>query len=147
VPTRAFFLVCGLGSVGHRVDDSVHADPQPVLRRVTAGERTLHAVPLRPQAIRAVDHRQHPAQRRARAGGGDEGGVDGRHGAVPPGEVVGPGVDSIRRAFELIAEGEDINYEGAAGSQDFDENGDVFSTIEIWKIEGGAIVSVRYELP
>ncbi|MEE8471042.1 MAG: amino acid ABC transporter substrate-binding protein, partial [Dehalococcoidia bacterium] len=67
--------------------------------------------------------------------------------ANPPGEVVGPGADSIKRAFELIAAGEDINYEGAGGSQDFDENGDVFTTIEIWKIEGGEIVSIRFELP
>ena len=68
--------------------------------------------------------------------------------ANPPGEIVGPGVDSIKRALYLIQQGEDINYEGAGGSQDFDENGDVISTIEIWKIEGGAIVSTgRYELP
>ena len=67
--------------------------------------------------------------------------------ANPPGEIVGPGVDGIKRALELIREGKDINYEGAGGSQDFDDNGDVFTTIEIWKIEGGAIVSVRFELP
>ncbi len=68
--------------------------------------------------------------------------------ANPPGEVVIPGIDSIKRALELIQQGKDINYEGAGGSQDFDENGDVISTIEIWKIEGGAIVSTgRYELP
>ena len=67
--------------------------------------------------------------------------------ANPPGEVVGPGIDSIKRALELIADGKDINYEGAGGSQDFDESGNVFSTIEVWKIEGGAIVSVGYELP
>jgi len=68
--------------------------------------------------------------------------------ANPPGEVVGPGVDDIRRALELIEDGEDINYEGAGGSQDFDANGDVSSTIEIWKIENGEIVSTgRFELP
>lgn len=67
--------------------------------------------------------------------------------ANPPGEIVGPGVDGIRRALELIRQGKDINYEGAGGSQDFDTNGDVISTIEIWKIEGGAIVSIRFELP
>ena len=68
--------------------------------------------------------------------------------ANPPGEVVGPGSDGIKRAFELIAEGKDINYEGAGGSQDFDEAGDVSSTIEIWKIVNGEIVSTgRFELP
>jgi len=68
--------------------------------------------------------------------------------ANPPGEVVGPGIEGIQRALELIKQGQDINYEGAGGSQDFDENGDVISTIEIWKIEGGEIVSTgRFELP
>lgn len=67
--------------------------------------------------------------------------------ANPPGEIVSPGVDGIKRALELIREGKDINYEGAGGSQDFDANGDVISTIEIWRIEGGAIVSIRFELP
>ena len=68
--------------------------------------------------------------------------------ANPPGEVVGPGVDGIARALELIRDGKDINYEGAGGSQDFDDNGDVISTIDIWKITGGKIVSTgRYELP
>ncbi|MBA7617163.1 Leu/Ile/Val-binding protein [subsurface metagenome] len=68
--------------------------------------------------------------------------------ANPPGEVVGPGVDGIWKALELIRAGKDINYEGAGGSQDFNEKGDVISTIEIWKITGGEIVSTgRYELP
>jgi ABC-type branched-subunit amino acid transport system substrate-binding protein len=53
--------------------------------------------------------------------------------ANPPGEVVGPGVEGIKKALELLKAGKDINYEGAAGSQDFDENGDVVTPIEIWK--------------
>ena len=68
--------------------------------------------------------------------------------AGPPGEVVGPGVDDIEKALMLIAEGKDVNYEGAAGSVDFDENGDVIGPIEIWKVEGGEIKSTgRFELP
>ncbi len=68
--------------------------------------------------------------------------------ANPPGTVVGPGRDSIARALELIAAGEDINYEGAAGSVDFDENGDVVGPIEIWTVEGGEIRSTgRFETP
>ncbi len=68
--------------------------------------------------------------------------------ANPPGEVVGPGVDGIKRALELIAAGQDINYEGAAGPVDFDENGDVVGPIEIWKVEGGKIKSTgRFETP
>ncbi len=39
------------------------------------------------------------------------------------GEVVRPG--EWAKAKKLIADGKDINYEGASGSADFDENGDV----------------------
>lgn len=67
--------------------------------------------------------------------------------ANAPGEIVGPGVEGIARALELVRAGEDINYEGAGGSQDFDENGDVVASIEIWKIENGEIVTQRYATP
>ena len=68
--------------------------------------------------------------------------------ANPPGEVVGPGVAGIRRALALIAAGQAINYEGAAGPVDFDENGDVIGPIEIWKVEEGQIKSTgRFETP
>ncbi|MCY3913823.1 MAG: ABC transporter substrate-binding protein [Chloroflexi bacterium] len=68
--------------------------------------------------------------------------------ANPPGEVVGPGVAGIRRALSLIADGAEINYEGASGAVDFDENGDVFGPIEIWEITGGNIRSTgRFETP
>jgi branched-chain amino acid transport system substrate-binding protein len=43
--------------------------------------------------------------------------------ATAPGEVILPG--EWAKAKKLIDEGKDINYEGAAGSQEFDENGDV----------------------
>ena len=65
-----------------------------------------------------------------------------------PGEIVGPGRDEIARALALIADGEDINYNGAGGDIEFDEHGDVFGTIEIWEIAGGEIRSTgRYETP
>lgn len=58
--------------------------------------------------------------------------------ASAPGEVVGPG--DYAKAIELIKAGTDINYEGAAGSQDFDKNGDVPGTIGMWSFEDGKIV-------
>lgn len=58
-----------------------------------------------------------------------------------PGEIVGPG--EFAKAKELLAAGKDINYEGAAGSQDFDENGDVAGTFEHWEIKGGEIETVK----
>jgi branched-chain amino acid transport system substrate-binding protein len=66
--------------------------------------------------------------------------------ASPPGEVVGPG--NLSRALELVGDGQDVDYEGVAGSQNIDENGDVSNTIEIWKIEGGKVVSTgQFESP
>ncbi len=43
--------------------------------------------------------------------------------ATPPGEVVRPG--EWAKAKKLLGEGKDVNYEGASGNVDFDENGDV----------------------
>ncbi len=59
--------------------------------------------------------------------------------ANAPGEQVGPG--DLAKALQLISEGKDIDYVGAAGEQEMDENGDVLNTIEIWKIEGGQVTS------
>ena len=68
--------------------------------------------------------------------------------ANAPGEVVGPGRDEIAKALALISEGKDINYNGAGGDIEFDENGDVFGTIEIWTIMDGEIQSTgRFETP
>ncbi|NIQ40374.1 MAG: ABC transporter substrate-binding protein [Proteobacteria bacterium] len=64
--------------------------------------------------------------------------------ANPPGEVIIPG--DFQKAFELLDQGKQINYEGAAGSVDFDENGDVITPIEVWRYQNGKIVSVRIEL-
>ncbi|MCC6944297.1 MAG: ABC transporter substrate-binding protein [Thermomicrobiales bacterium] len=64
--------------------------------------------------------------------------------ANPPGEVVGPGSDGWTAALELIAAGTDIDYEGAAGSQNLDENGDVLTgTINIWAIQGEEVVIIE----
>ncbi len=67
--------------------------------------------------------------------------------ANPPGEVVMPG--QFKKAFDLLKQGKSINYEGAGGSVDFDENGDVTTPIEIWKYSHGKIVTVRveYDIP
>jgi len=60
-----------------------------------------------------------------KAGSADRGKIGAalREVASGPGEVVRPG--EWEKAKQLIAEGKDINYEGASGNVDFDENGDV----------------------
>ena len=54
--------------------------------------------------------------------------------ATAPGEAIYPG--EWEKAVKLIAEGKDINYEGASGSQEFDEKGDVPGVIIEMVIEG-----------
>jgi len=51
----------------------------------------------------------------------------------PPGETIVAGVDGFKKALALLKSGKDINYEGAAGSVDFDKYGDVVTPIEVWK--------------
>jgi branched-chain amino acid transport system substrate-binding protein len=53
--------------------------------------------------------------------------------AAPPGETITAGVDGLKRALQLLKDGQAINYEGAAGSVDFDASGDVVTPIEVWQ--------------
>ena len=57
-----------------------------------------------------------------------------------PGEVILPG--EWEKAKQLIAEGADINYEGASGTHEFDEAGDVAGVIVEYTIENGEFVAV-----
>jgi hypothetical protein len=43
----------------------------------------------------------------------------------------------FKLAFELLGQGKTINYEGASGSVDFDDNGDVVAPIEICRFTKG----------
>ncbi|WP_435104879.1 ABC transporter substrate-binding protein [Arhodomonas sp. AD133] len=61
--------------------------------------------------------------------------------ANPPGEQVGPG--EFAKALELLEQGEDIDYQGASGSVNFDDNGDVPGTFAHWAFEGGEIVTKK----
>ncbi|MEW6375458.1 MAG: ABC transporter substrate-binding protein [Thermodesulfobacteriota bacterium] len=63
--------------------------------------------------------------------------------ANPPGEVIKSG--EFKKAFELLNQKKEINYEGASGSVDFDANGDVITPIEVWQYKGGNIITVRLE--
>lgn len=60
--------------------------------------------------------------------------------ASAPGEVILPG--EWKKAVDLIKAGKDINYEGAAGPDDFDQAGDVPGTIVEMTIKGGKFVEV-----
>jgi branched-chain amino acid transport system substrate-binding protein len=56
-----------------------------------------------------------------------------------PGEVILPG--EWEKAVELIAAGTDINYEGASGSHEFDDNGDVPGVVVEMAVEDGTFTS------
>lgn len=61
--------------------------------------------------------------------------------ANPPGVQVLPG--EWAKAVKLLSEGKDIDYVGASGSVDFDQNGDVAGTFGHWMIKDGEIVTVK----
>jgi ABC-type branched-subunit amino acid transport system substrate-binding protein len=65
--------------------------------------------------------------------------------ANPPGEVVIPG--EFQKAFALLKQGKQINYEGAAGSVDFDKYGDVVTPIEVWEFRGGKLETIETMTP
>jgi branched-chain amino acid transport system substrate-binding protein len=63
--------------------------------------------------------------------------------AGPPGAFVGP--TEFEKAFQLLAQGQPVNYEGASGPVDFDQHGDVLAPIEVWRFNQGKIATYRME--
>jgi neutral amino acid transport system substrate-binding protein len=62
----------------------------------------------------------------------------------------GQEVSDICEALKLLKEGKDINYQGASGSVDLDEKGDVIGSYDIWTVKEdggiGAIGNVKPEI-
>ncbi|WP_110649236.1 ABC transporter substrate-binding protein [Salinicola peritrichatus] len=59
--------------------------------------------------------------------------------ATAPGETILPG--EWEKAKQLIKEGKEINYEGASGSAEFDDNGDVPGIVVEMAVEDGQFVT------
>lgn len=59
------------------------------------------------------------------------------------GEIVRTGVDEFAKAVGLIKEGTAINYEGASGPMDFDENQNVKNKLAQYKVLNGEFVDVK----
>ncbi|MGE3798189.1 MAG: ABC transporter substrate-binding protein [Thermomicrobiales bacterium] len=119
-------------SAGDLFDTSYEAafETQPSIPYLREGYDAVYLIALAAEAADSVD----PAAIRDAL----------RDVANPEGEVVGPGVEEFTRALELIAAGTDIDYEGAAGSQNLDENGDVLTgTINIWAVQGEEVVVIE----
>lgn len=60
--------------------------------------------------------------------------------AGAPGEAVGPG--EFAKAKGLIAEGKDVDYTGATGSQDFDAAGDVGGLYAVHTVKDGVFAQI-----
>jgi len=61
----------------------------------------------------------------------------------PPGIPIGTGVAEFKRGLEALAQGKDIDYQGASGIVDLDAQGDVLSDYEIWTLKKGFIFRVE----
>jgi len=79
----------------------------------------------------------------AAAGGGTDGQTvqENLQPVSQGGEEVLP--SNICEGLEAAANGDDVNYEGAAGSQNFDGNGDVTSPYELWEFTADGLERVR----
>ncbi|MDH3662793.1 MAG: ABC transporter substrate-binding protein, partial [Alphaproteobacteria bacterium] len=62
----------------------------------------------------------------------------------PDGIEVYPGVDGIKQAKQLLAEGKTIRYVGATGPLQFDQWGDVSAPKLTWRFEGDKNVEIDY---
>jgi ABC-type branched-subunit amino acid transport system substrate-binding protein len=65
--------------------------------------------------------------------------------ANPPGVVVGPG--EFGKAIDLIKLGMDINYEGASGTVDLDDKGNVNPLLAEWQLQNGSFNVLRTFTP
>lgn len=68
--------------------------------------------------------------------------------ANDPGEAIEAGtVENIVKALELLRDGQDIQYVGAAGPTDFDDNGDVITPIAIAQLKDGEFETIQVISP
>ncbi|GFE69779.1 ABC transporter substrate-binding protein [Chroococcus sp. FPU101] len=61
-----------------------------------------------------------------------------------------PGIEvsDACEAIALVKKGEDINYQGASGNVDIDENGDVFGSYDVWTVkDDGSIKTIDQVTP
>ncbi len=64
--------------------------------------------------------------------------------AGPPGDTIGASAAGVEQALEAVRAGTDIDFEGAANRQNWDENGDVLTgAIEIFRIVGGEFEIIK----
>jgi neutral amino acid transport system substrate-binding protein len=67
-------------------------------------------------------------------------GINGKMREVSSGD--GEKVSDICKALAMVKEGKKINYEGASGNVDIDENGDVIGSYDIWQVQPDGTLKV-----
>ena len=60
--------------------------------------------------------------------------------SAPPGEAYGPG--QLAEALDAVRNGRDIDYTGAAGTFDIDENGDTALEVILFQVSGNGFVTL-----
>src|SRR3546814_9005494 len=59
----------------------------------------------------------------------------------PKGEKIYAGVDQLKKAAKLLSEKKAIQYVGASGPLQFDENGDINAPMVVWSVVDGNVKS------
>ncbi len=57
----------------------------------------------------------------------------------PKGEKIYAGVDSLKKALQMAADGKPIQYVGASGPLQFDKNGDIDAPMVVWNVQDGKV--------
>ena len=52
-------------------------------------------------------------------------------------------MSDVCEGLKLLKEGKDINYQGASGNVDVDENGDVIGVYDVWRVEADGKLKTR----
>lgn len=58
----------------------------------------------------------------------------------------GTEVTDVCEALTLVRQGEDIDYQGASGSVDFNEQGDVVSSYDVWTVSDDGAIEVKSQI-
>jgi ABC-type branched-subunit amino acid transport system substrate-binding protein len=66
---------------------------------------------------------------------------------IPPGKSINTGIEAFEQALTRLTAGEKINYRGASGSLNFDENGDVSAAVEVWCYRENKLVTQAINIP
>jgi ABC-type branched-subunit amino acid transport system substrate-binding protein len=110
--------------------EAEYGKPVPALPYVRESYDAVIAIALAAEAAKSTDPSKIRDQLREVAG--------------PPGQKIGAGAAGVAQALKAVKAGTDIDFEGAANSDNFDKNGDVLTgAIEIFKITGGKFENIR----